>query len=81
MSGKYRALVVGADKRGIHHAQAFQANGRFEVVGVYDVDQARLNTAAARFGASVKGTDALRVALQAQPDVFCFALFPTSEAE
>jgi hypothetical protein len=31
MSSKYKVVVVGTGKRGMHHAQAFQANGRFEV--------------------------------------------------
>ena len=47
----YRLLVVGVGKRGMHHARAFQANGRFEVVGVCDVDQARLDAAANHDGA------------------------------
>ena len=34
MSDRYRVLVVGAGKRGMHHAAAFQANGRFDVVGM-----------------------------------------------
>jgi len=72
---------VGLGKRGMHHAQAFQANGRFEVVGVCDVDQARLDRAAARFGDAVKGTDALRVALEAKPDVFCFCTLPNLRSE
>jgi hypothetical protein len=29
MSGPYRVLVVGAGKRGMHHAAAFQANPNF----------------------------------------------------
>jgi len=27
MSAKYRVVVVGMGKRGMHHAQAFQATG------------------------------------------------------
>lgn len=71
MNNKYR-VVVGLLKRGMHHAQAFRANKRFEVVGLCDIDKARSDAAAARFGASVKGTDAFRVAWEAKPDVFCF---------
>jgi hypothetical protein len=33
MNRKYRVVVVGISKRGMHHALAFQANGRFEVAG------------------------------------------------
>lgn len=42
MSDKYRVLVVGMGKRGMHHALAFQANNRFEVAGVCDIDASRL---------------------------------------
>jgi predicted dehydrogenase len=80
MSTKYRVVVVGMGKRGMHHAQAFQANGRFEVVGVCDIDPARLDAAAAKFGAA-KGTDALQVASAAKPDVFCFCTLPNLRSE
>jgi predicted dehydrogenase len=80
MSSKYKVVVVGMGKRGMHHAQAFQANGRFEVAGVGDVDKARLDAAAAKFGAA-KGTDALQVALETKPDVFCFCTLPNLRSE
>ena len=73
---KYKVVVVGMGKRGMHHAAAFQADGRFEVVGVCDTDEKRLNAAAAKFGA-VKGTDAREVAGALRPDVFCFCTMPT----
>jgi predicted dehydrogenase len=75
MSGKYKVLVVGMGKRGMHHAQAFQANGRFEVAGVCDIDPGRLDAAAAKFGAQ-KSTDARQLALAIKPDVFCFCTLP-----
>ena len=75
MTNKYRVVVVGMGKRGMHHAQAFQANGRFEVAGVCDIDATRLDAAAAKFGA-IKGTDAFQVASQVKPDVFCFCTLP-----
>jgi predicted dehydrogenase len=80
MSAKYRVVVVGMGKRGMHHAQAFQANGRFEVVGVCDIDPARLDAAAAKFGA-VKGTDALELSSKVKPDVFCFCTLPNLRSE
>src|SRR5271157_555237 len=67
-------------KRGMHHAQAFHANGRFEVVGVCDIDPARLDAAAAKFGAA-KGTEALQVASAVKPDVFCFCTLPNLRSE
>src|ERR1035437_8684746 len=75
MNDKYRVVVVGMGKRGMHHALAFQANNRFEVAGVCDIDAARLDAAASKFG-GVKGKDALRVALSVRPDVFCFCTLP-----
>ena len=80
MKDKYRVVVVGMGKRGMHHASAFQANGRFEVAGVCDIDQTRLNDAAAKFGATVKGTDAAEVAKAVKPDVFCFCTLPNIRA-
>ncbi|MGO9402049.1 MAG: Gfo/Idh/MocA family protein [Terriglobales bacterium] len=79
-TSKYRVVVVGMGKRGMHHAQAFQANGRFEVVGVCDIDPARLDAAAAKFGAA-KGTDAFQVASAVKPDVFCFCTLPNLRSE
>ncbi len=77
---KYRVMVVGLGQRGMHHAQAIHANGRVEVVGVCDIDPARLDAAAAKFGAS-KGTDALKVASAVKPDVFCFCTLPNLRSE
>jgi predicted dehydrogenase len=75
MRDKYRVLVVGMGKRGMHHALAFQASSRFEVAGVCDIDAARLEAAAAKFGA-IKGTDAVQLASIVKPDVFCFCTLP-----
>jgi predicted dehydrogenase len=75
MSRKYKVMVVGMGKRGMHHAQAFQANGRFEVAGVCDIDPGRLDAAAAKVGAQ-KSTDARQLASAIRPDVFCFCTLP-----
>ena len=80
MSQKYRVVVVGMGKRGMHHALAFQANERFEVVGVCDIDPARLDAAAARFGAA-KGTDARQLCASLKPDIFCFCTLPNLRSE
>ncbi len=80
MTDKYRVVVVGMGKRGMHHALAFQANNRFEVAGVCDIDTARLDAAAAKFG-GVKGADAFQVAMTVKPDVFCFCTMPKLRAE
>lgn len=72
MERKYRVVVAGMGKRGMHHAATFQANGRFEVAGICDIDQTRLDAAAAKLGVAVKGTDAAQVSAEVKPDVFCF---------
>ncbi len=77
MARKYKVVVVGAGKRGMHHALAFQANGRFEVAGLCDLDSARLDAAASKLNVAVKGTDAREIASAVRPDVFCFCTLPT----
>jgi predicted dehydrogenase len=77
MSKQYTVMVVGAGKRGMHHAAAFQANGRFAVKGLCDIDQARLDAAVAKLGGGVRGgTDAAKLAAELKPDVFCFCTMP-----
>jgi predicted dehydrogenase len=73
---RYRVVVVGLGKRGMHHASAFRANGRFEVVGLCDIDQKRVDDAAGKLGVTLKGTDAAEIAHAARPDVFCFCTLP-----
>jgi predicted dehydrogenase len=80
VSRKYKVVVAGLGKRGMHHAATFQANGRFEVAGICDLDQARLDAAAARLNAPAKGTDAREVASLVKPDVFCFCTLPNLRA-
>ena len=76
----YRVVVVGMGKRGMHHATTFQANPRFEVAGICDIDQKRLDDAAAKLGVAVKGKDAAEVARAVRPDVFCFCTLPNIRA-
>lgn len=73
---KYKVVVAGMGKRGVHHAAAFQANPRFEVAGVCDVSPARLEAAAAKFPGARAGADAAEVAGAVRPDVFCFCTMP-----
>lgn len=77
---KYRVVVVGMGKRGMHHALAFQANERFEVVGVCDVDPARVEAAAAKFGCA-SSRDAHALATSLKPDVFCFCTLPNLRSD
>jgi predicted dehydrogenase len=78
---RYRVLVVGTGKRGMHHAATFQANARFELAGLCDIDPARLDAAAAKLGVTAKSTDAREIAMALRPDVFCFCTLPTVRVE
>ncbi|HLH53651.1 MAG TPA: Gfo/Idh/MocA family oxidoreductase [Verrucomicrobiae bacterium] len=72
----YRVLVVGMGKRGMHHAAAFNANPRFQVAGICDIDPKRLAEAGSRLGNPQASTDAAALAKSLQPDVFCFCTMP-----
>ena len=76
MSQPYKVLVVGMGKRGMHHATSFNANPKFQVVGICDIDQKRLDDAAATLGNPGKGADAAALAKSVKPDVFCFCTLP-----
>jgi predicted dehydrogenase len=73
---QYSVVVVGMGKRGMHHATSFNANPRFKVVGICDIDAARLDAAAAKLGNPQKGTEAAALAKSVKPDVFCFCTLP-----
>lgn len=77
MSAKiYKVMVVGVGKRGKHHAVAFQKNPRFEVVGLADSSPQQLGKAAAELGIRKTSLDALALAQELRPDVFCFCTPP-----
>src|SRR5690349_16136864 len=78
---KYKVAVVGMGKRGMHHATAFQADGRFELSAVCDVDPARAEAAAAKLGVPIKTTDARKLPELVRPDVFCFCTLPNLRAD
>jgi len=80
MSKRYRVVVVGMGKRGTHHATAFHANERFELVGICDIDRARLEAAAAKLGNPQMSTDAAALAKDLKPDIFCFCTLPNLRA-
>jgi predicted dehydrogenase len=73
---RYRVIVVGMGKRGMHHATAFAANPRFELAGVCSRDHKRLDDAAAKLGSVKTSTDAAALARELKPDVFCFCTPP-----
>ena len=73
MDTRYRVMVAGLGKRGVHHAAAFCGNPRFTVVGVSDVDAEKLKDVG-KFGDPMTGTDPAALARALKPDVFCSAL-------
>ena len=77
MKSPYTVLVVGMGKRGKHHASTFHANPKFKVVGICDIDVARLEAAAPSLGNPKTGTDAAKLARELKPDVFCFCTLPS----
>src|SRR5689334_5014397 len=72
----YSVLVVGMGKRGVHHSTAFNANPRFKVVGICDIDKARLEAAATKLGNPKMSSDAAALAKELKPDIFCFCTLP-----
>jgi len=60
----------------MHHATAFNANPRFKVTGICDIDTKRLDEAAAKLGNPQKSTDAAALSKSIKPDVFCFCTMP-----
>jgi len=72
----YSVALAGLGKRGTHHADAFSANRRFEIVGLCDVDQERREAAAAKYGVSHVSASAADVLADTKPDVFCFCTPP-----
>jgi predicted dehydrogenase len=74
---RYKVVVVGTGKRGLHHATAFKKNPRFELVGLADPVPAQLAKAAAELGVSETSADAAALSRKVKPDIFCFCTPPT----
>lgn len=72
----YTVAVAGLGKRGMHHADAVAANSRFKLVGVCDIDQARLDDAKKKFGVDYGNVDAAQMLRDTHPDVFIFCTLP-----
>jgi len=72
----YTVVVAGMGKRGTHHADAVSRNLRFKLVGLCDIDPARLESARQKFGVDTVNTDAAQLLAQTQPDVFIFCTLP-----
>ncbi|MDD2706986.1 MAG: Gfo/Idh/MocA family oxidoreductase [Verrucomicrobiae bacterium] len=77
MANRYKVVIVGMGKRGMHHGTTFHANGRFEVAGICDIDKARLEAAAPKLGNPKISTNAAELVKEVKPDVFCFCTLPS----
>jgi predicted dehydrogenase len=73
----YTVAIAGLGRRGIHHAQAFSGNPRFEVVGLCDLDEERMQAAADQFGTAYTNTDAAQMLADTQADIFTFCTLPS----
>ncbi len=73
----YTVAIAGMGKRGSHHADAFAANPRFNIVGLCDIDPGRLDTAAEKYDVSYINTNAVQMLSESKPDVFCFCTLPS----
>jgi predicted dehydrogenase len=77
----YSVAIAGMGKRGTHHAQAFFQNPRFQLVGLCDIDQERLDASAKEFAVSCVNTDVKQMLADCKPDVFCFCTLPNLRLE
>ncbi len=73
----YTVAIAGLGRRGIHHALAFSGNSRFELVGLCDLDEERMEAAAEQFDISYTNTDAAQMLADTQADIFTFCTLPT----
>lgn len=78
---KYTVVVAGVGKRGMHHAEAFVKNGRFELVGLCDINAERLEAAAKQFGSPATSREVGPLLSGTRPDVFCFCTLPNIRLE
>jgi predicted dehydrogenase len=77
----YTVAVAGLGKRGSSHAETFAQNPRFKVVGLCDIDAARMAAAAQKLGVSYTNTSARQMLADMKPDVFCFCTLPPIRLE
>jgi predicted dehydrogenase len=78
---KFTVVVAGCGKRGLHHADAFVKNGRFELVGLCDINAERLAAAAQQFGNPAASPEIGPLLRDLKPDVFCFCTLPSLRLE
>ncbi len=73
---KYTVVVAGLGKRGKNHASHFAKNPRFQVVGVCDIDPAKVDAVKKELNVPSAGSDARKLLKELKPDVFCFCTMP-----
>jgi len=73
----YTVAVTGCGKRGKVHADLFNKNPRFKVVGVNDVDQTRMEECANMGGNAPMFADTWEMLRTTKPDIYCFCTPPT----
>lgn len=76
---RYRVAQVGVGSRGKIHANAFlKLSDRFDLVGLCDLDQNKLNAYAAEKGlpSNILYNNAEKMLSETNPDVFCFVTQP-----
>lgn len=50
MNNIYKVAVIGMGKRGKHHAAAFNANPKFQVTAICDIDKDKVEASAPSLG-------------------------------
>ncbi len=76
MQKTYTVAIAGLGKRGTHHAEAVARNPRFKLVGLCDIDPARVEAARQKFGVEHIHTEAAELLRATRPDVFMFCTLP-----
>jgi predicted dehydrogenase len=77
----YTVAIAGMGKRGMHHADAFAKNPRFQIVALCDIDPGRLDVAARGLGVAYTNTNAARMLADTKPDLFVFCTLPSLRLE
>ncbi len=78
---KHTVVVVGLGKRGMHHAEAFYKNPRFQLIGLCDHYPERVEAAAKAFGNPETNLEPQALTRNLRPDVFCFCTMPRARLE
>jgi predicted dehydrogenase len=77
----YTVAIAGMGKRGMHHADAFSKDPRFQIVGLCDIDPGRLEAAAKTYGIAYTNVKATQMLADTRPDIFCFCTLPNLRLE